>query len=1210
MKWQFWIDRGGTFTDIVARSPEGKLISHKLLSEHPERYKDAAVQGIRNVLKLQSNEAIPTDIIESVKMGTTVATNALLERKGESVAFVTTQGFADGVKIGYQARPEIFDLNIQLPEPVYQTVIEIEERLAFDGSIVKPLNEEICKQQLQTLYDSGYRTLAVSLMHGYRNPSHEKTLVQIAKEIGFTQVSASHEVSPLIKWVSRSDTTIVDAYLSPVLRHYVEQVETEIGINKHSDTHLLFMKSNGGLTAASSFQGKDAILSGPAGGVVGMVKTAEAAGFQKLIGFDMGGTSTDVSHYAGELERAYETTVAGARLRVPIMQIHTVAAGGGSICSFSGGRLQVGPESAGANPGPKSYGKNGPLAVTDCNVLLGRIQPSYFPAVFGKQGNQPLNVDAVKKGFEDLTVNVNKQLDTDYSSEQLAEKFLAIAIENMAQAIRKISVQRGYNVSQYTLSSFGGAGGQHACKVAEALGIKSVLLHPFAGVLSAFGIGLADRRWMKQKSIETELNEQGLALAITEFESLAQHILNDIEKETQDQSLQLETEYKLHLKVKDSDAILEIPFESSQSVSDVFSLFINEHKTQYGFVDQTATLIIDSILCEIVLPGSEQLSTQSVSKNKEHAQAGDVPMFVAGYWQQVPVYQRHLLSTGEEISGPAIIAEKTGTTVVDLHWRAKVLPGKELHLELNEQQVDCSKHSEGTIKLDPGLLEIFGNRFMSIAEQMGLVLEKTARSVNMKERLDFSCALFTAQGDLLANAPHIPVHLGSMSDSIRAVISENPNIQPGDAWVLNTPYNGGTHLPDITVIRPVFDSSQQALQFFVAVRGHHADVGGATPGSMPPFSSSIEEEGVLLDMVTLMRDGVFLEQDIKELLLAGDQPVRNVEQNLADLKAQLAACETGIRELNNLGKDVGENVLLAYSEFVLDNAEYRLRELTQTLESGSFQYQMDDGSVISVAIEIDKQSRQIKVDFNGTSKQHPGNFNAPSSVTRSAVLYAFRCLIHDNVPLNEGFMRAIDLHIPEGCMLNPQHPAAVVSGNVETSQYLVDAILGALGKLAGSQGTNNNFTFGNETYQYYETLCGGAGAGNGFDGASAVQVHMTNSRLTDPEILEWRFPVRLDHFKVRKHSGGEGQFKGGDGCVRKITFLEPMEAAIISGHRKVPVFGLNGGHDGACGINRAYKLDGTVELLNSCDHRQMKVGESFEIETPGGGGYGTLKSVK
>lgn len=1196
-RWNFWIDRGGTFTDIVARRPDGRLVSHKLLSENPEQYQDAALAAIRALLELDADAPISPEHIEAVKMGTTVATNALLERKGDPVALVTTKGFADALRIGYQARPNLFDLRIELPEMLYSNVLEVDERLTAGGEVLVPLDESRVREDLQRLYDNGLRGLAILLMHGYRYPEHEQAIARIAEEIGFSQISASHRVSPLIKLVGRGDTAVVDAYLSPVLRRYVERVDRALG-----GSRLLFMQSNGGLADAHFFQGKDAILSGPAGGVVGAARTAAEAGFEQVIGFDMGGTSTDVCHYSGDYERSLESEVAGVRLRAPMMRIHTVAAGGGSILHFDGSRYLVGPASAGANPGPACYRRGGPLTVTDCNVMLGKLQPEFFPRVFGPNADRPLDAEIVRQKFTELAEEIRQATGDERTPEQVAEGFLAIAVENMASAIKKISVQRGYEVSKYLLNSFGGAGGQHACLVADALGMTRVLLHRYAGVLSAYGIGLADLRLTRERSLEQRYS--------AEYETELSGIFDELEADGRREMLaqgvpaeRIRCLRKLHLKYEGTDTALEVAMDAHDRV---LAEFEQGYRQQFGFLAGDKPLVVEALQLEVI-GDTGQESSRAESAGSEPPRSEIPPSATAeitmnGSCRETPVYRREVLRTGEGIDGPAVISEPNSTIVIEPGWRAEIGASGIL---LQRVEPLPKRTAVGTT-VDPVMLEIFNNLFMSIAEQMGAALEKTASSVNIKERRDFSCALFDRDGELIANAPHMPVHLGSMSESIKTVIRENADaMRSGDAFVLNAPYNGGTHLPDITVIRPVFDDAGDELLFYVATRGHHADVGGITPGSMPPFSRSVEEEGVLLDNLKLVDGGTFCEESIREKLSSGDYPARNIPQNIADLHAQLAACEKGVRELQKMVAHFGLPVVQAYMQHVQNNAEESVRRTLDALHDGEFRYEMDDGSVIQVAVTLDRKKRRAKVDFTGTSGQHPGNYNAPRAVTKAAVLYVFRCLVRENIPLNGGCLKPLDIVIPEGCMLNPRYPAAVVAGNVETSQYVVDALFGALGTMAAAQGTMNNFTFGDGRYQYYETLCGGSGAGPDFDGTDAVHTHMTNSRLTDPEVLEWRFPVLLEEFSVRRGSGGVGSHRGGDGARRRLRFLQPMTASILASHRKLPPFGLNGGEPGALGRNWVERADGGREELNGRAEVQMGEDDVFAIETPGGGGYGT-----
>ena len=1192
-EWQFWVDRGGTFTDLVARRPDGSIVTHKLLSENPEQYEDAALQGIRDLLGLGKTEDIPASQIEAVKMGTTVATNALLERKGEPLALITTEGFRDALRIGYQTRPKLFALHIELPEMLYSRVIEVKERVGATGEMIRPLDTVDARAKLQEAYDAGLRTCAIVFMHGYRYPDHEKAVAEIARGIGFTQISTSHETSPLMKLVSRGDTTVVDAYLSPILRRYVDRVASELG-----ETRLMFMQSNGGLTDARFFHGKDAILSGPAGGVVGMVQTSAMAGFEKVIGFDMGGTSTDVSHYGGEYERTFETEVAGVRMRAPMMLIHTVAAGGGSILHFDGARYKVGPDSAGANPGPACYRKGGPLTVTDCNVMLGKLSPAFFPKVFGPNADEALSVETVREKFEALATKINAATGDNRSPEEVARGFLFIAVENMANAIKKISVQRGYDVSEYVLTSFGGAGGQHACLVADSLGMKKIMLHPYAGVLSAFGMGLADLRVLKEKAMEVTLEDSALPdIAIT-LETLATEGLAEMRAQGVAEA-RIDVERKLHIKYQGSDTAMVV---DDGPLDEITKAFEAAHRQRFGFTTPEKAMIVEAAAVEVVGIGDKIEDPIRRSGNMDVGPLAQEAIFVGDSWQDCPFYDRDALPSGSKINGPAVIVEKTGTNVIEPGWQAEMTDRG--YLVLTRVEELKRELAIGT-EVDPVMLEIFNNLFMNVAEQMGTVLEKTAYSVNIKERLDFSCAVFELNGDLIANAPHMPVHLGSMSESIKAVINKHKStMKAGDVFVLNAPYNGGTHLPDVTVITPVFDLAGKDVLFYVASRGHHADIGGTTPGSMPPDSRTVEEEGVILDNVLLVDGGRLLEDEIVEILKSGKYPSRNTDQNMADLKAQIAACEKGIQELRKMVDHFSLEVVHAYMDHVQDNAEESVRRVLDVLKDGSFTYPMDDGYEIKVNISIDKAARSATIDFTGTSGQHPTNYNAPRAVTTAAVLYVFRCLVESDIPLNAGCLKPLKIIIPDRSMLSPEYPAAVVAGNVETSQCITDCLFGALGVMAAAQGTMNNFTFGNETYQYYETICGGSGAGPDFDGTSAVHTHMTNSRLTDPEVVEWRFPVTLESFEIRRGSGGKGAHKGGDGTLRKFRFHEPMSAALLSSHRVVPPFGLNGGEDGEVGKQWVIRKNGEIDTLEGRDKTEMEADDIFVIQTPSGGGYG------
>ena len=1202
--WQFWIDRGGTFTDIVGKKPDGQLVTHKLLSENPDQYKDAAVAGIRHLLGLTQNEPVSPKLVSCVKMGTTVATNALLERKGERTLLVTTQGFRDALRIAYQNRPRLFDRNIVLPELLYSEVIEAQERMSAHGEVIEPLNVDALRRHLQTQFNAGIRSVAIVFMHAYRYQQHEAMAAQLAREIGFTQISTSHQTSPLMKFVSRGDTTVVDAYLSPILRRYVHQVASEM-----PGVKLMFMQSSGGLTDAHAFAGKDAILSGPAGGIVGMARTAEGAGHDKVIGFDMGGTSTDVSHYAGQFEREFETQVAGIRMRAPMMSIHTVAAGGGSLLQFDGARLRVGPQSAGANPGPASYRRGGPLAVTDANVLVGKVQPDFFPAVFGPEGNQRLDKQAVAERFAALSSQMNR------TAEAIADGFLRIAVQQMANAIKKISVARGYDVTRYTLQCFGGAGGQHACLVADALGMQQVYVHPLAGVLSAYGMGLADQSLIREQAVELRLTPEAMPSLAAPLQSLGDTARAALAKQALGDAIELHE--RVHVRYEGSDSALVV---SMGSLAEITARFEQAYRQRFAFLMTGKALMVEAVSVEAIIKGDASVEVpHALNAVRDVPKRATVKMYSAGSdgesrWWDAGLFVREDLRIGDVIAGPAIIAEKNATTVVEPGWQAQVTALD--HLLLNRLEVRQTKHAAGTT-VDPVLLEVFNNLFMNIAEQMGLQLQNTAYSVNIKERLDFSCALFSAEGQLIANAPHMPVHLGSMGESIKTVIRENAGkMQLGDVFVLNDPYHGGTHLPDVTVITPVFLEGASQPEFYVGSRGHHADIGGTTPGSMPPFSTTIQEEGVQINNVKLVSEGVLQEQNMLALLASGQFPSRNPQQNMADLRAQLAANEKGVQELRKMVAEFGLDVVQAYMRHVQDNAEESVRRVITRLRDGAFTLSLDNGAQIQVAVRVDAKKRSAEIDFTGTSPQQTNNFNAPTAVCMAAVLYVFRSLVNDDIPLNAGCLKPLNVIIPEGCMLNPNFPASVVAGNVETSSCITNALFGALGVMAGSQPTMNNFTFGNAKYQYYETISGGSGAGvelndsgavlSGFNGTSVVQTNMTNSRLTDPEILEFRFPVRLESYSLRQGSGGLGKWQGGMGGVRCIRFLEPMTAGILSNGRVFPAFGAAGGQPGALGINRVRRLNGDVENLQHIGQVEMAPGDVFEIHTPGGGGFGVV----
>ncbi len=1205
-RWQFWIDRGGTFTDVVGRRPDGSLVTHKLLSDNPEHYKDAAVAGIRHLLGLRADEPVTPDMVACVKMGTTVATNALLERKGEPTLLVTTRGFRDALRIAYQNRPRLFDRHIVLPELLYQVVVEADERMSAHGDVVQPLDEVALRAAMQAQFALGLRSVAIVFMHGYRYSAHEAAAKAIAREIGFTQISTSHETSPMMKFVSRGDTTVVDAYLSPILGRYVDRVAQEM-----PGVRLFFMQSSGGLTDAHAFQGKDAILSGPAGGIVGMARTAALGGHAKVIGFDMGGTSTDVSHYAGEFEREFETQVAGVRMRAPMMSIHTVAAGGGSILSFDGARMRVGPDSAGANPGPASYRRGGPLAVTDANLMLGKINPRYFPKVFGPQADEALSLEVVADRFRVLAER------TGLNAEETAEGFVNIAVQQMANAIKKISVARGYDVTRYTLQCFGGAGGQHACLVADALGMTRVFVHPLAGVLSAYGMGLADQNVIREQAVERVLEPESLAEIVSVLDTLAQAAEDELLRQQVSRGA-VRTARRVHVRYEGSDSALIVAFpdpapdDGAALVAALAAGFEAAYRQRFAFLMQGKRMVVEAVSVEAVVPGDAPGEPRhDVHPAREVPRRETVRMYSGAQWHNAALVVREDMRSGDRLDGPAIIAEANATTVVEPGWQARLT---ELdHLVLDRVTPRSAVFAAGTT-VDPVLLEVFNNLFMNIAEQMGLQLQNTAYSVNIKERLDFSCALFNAQGELIANAPHMPVHLGSMGESIKTVIRENAaTMADGDVFVLNDPYHGGTHLPDITVITPVYLDGRPT--FYVGSRGHHADVGGTSPGSMPPFSTRIEEEGVQINNVKLVDRGELREAEMIALLESGPYPSRNPQQNMADLKAQIAANEKGVQELRRMVEQFGLDVVQAYMGHVQDNAEESVRRVITRLKDGRFTLPLDNGAQIQVAIWVDARARSAVVDFTGTSGQQTNNFNAPTAVCMAAVLYVFRTLVDDDIPLNAGCLKPLEVIIPAGSMLNPDPPASVVAGNVETSTCITNALFGALGVLACSQCTMNNFTFGNARHQYYETISGGSPAGgeidadgrpvNGFNGTSVVQTHMTNSRLTDPEVLEFRYPVRLESYEIRQGAGGAGHWHGGDGGVRRIRFLEPMTASILSNARIVAPFGVAGGLPGAVGINRVVRTDGTVESLAHIGQAEMAAGDIFEIHTPGGGGFGT-----
>ena len=1194
-RWQFWIDRGGTFTDVVGRSPDGLLYTRKLLSEDPERYADAAVAGIRSLLAVPAHTEIPSERIESVKMGTTVATNALLERRGERCLLVITRGFGDALRIGYQDRPDLFARHIELPTLLHEEVVEVDERMAVDGSVIRAPDPGQLREDLQSAFDRGLRAVAIVFLHAYRHPAHEREAARLAREVGFSQISTSHQVSPLQKLVGRGDTTVVDAYLSPILRRHVDRVAGALG-----GSRLLFMRSSGGLTSARLFQGKDSILSGPAGGIVGAVRTAARAGFEKIISFDMGGTSTDVAHYDGDFERSFETRMAGVRMRAPMLKIHSVAAGGGSILRFEGGRYRVGPRSAGAHPGPACYRRGGPLTVTDCNLMLGRISPAHFPRVFGPAADQPLDREVVETRFAELAREIREATGDTRSAAQVAQGFRRIAVENMANAIVKISTQRGYDVTEYTLCCFGGAGGQHACDIADTLGMERIYLHPLAGVLSAYGMGLSEITALRERHLGAPLGDN---LRPTLDEAVAE-ARESARAELADQGVapdRIRFHPRVLLRYEGSDSSLPVDLAEAQTMRAAFEA---AHRRHFGFATPERNVVAELLSLEAVGSGAEVPEDLGETRPQPDAAPIEQVRFHAPEgWREAPLYARDALAPGQQIEGPAILVETTGTTVIEPGWRGESKPGGHLLLERSTPRPDTEAVDSAA---DPVMLEVFNNLFMSVAEQMGTTLAQTAYSVNIKERLDFSCAIFDADGNLVANAPHLPVHLGSMGESVKAVIRANGGrLKPGDVHVTNAPYKGGTHLPDVTVITPVFDRRERDVLFYVGARGHHADIGGRTPGSSPPDSREIHEEGIVIDDFTLVEQGHFREAELREVLAAGPFPCRNPEQNIADLRAQIAANETGVREVWRMLDHFGIEAVQSYMQHVQRNAEEQVRKLIGILEDGDFTYPLENGSQIRVAIRVDRTRREAQVDFRGTSPQVPGNFNAPHAVCKAAVLYVFRTLLDDEIPLNEGCLKPLKLRIPERSILDPAPPAAVIAGNTEVSQGITDALYAALGVMAASQGTMNNFVYGNESYQNYETLCGGTGAGPDHPGASAVHSHMTNTRMTDPEVLEERFPVRVEEFSIRRGSGGAGRMPGGDGARRRLRFLEPALATVLSSRRRLSPHGLAGGEAGRPGRNFVERANGRVEEIGGCAQVRMEPGDVFVIETPGGGGFGS-----
>jgi len=1265
--WQFWIDVGGTFTDCFACRPDGSLLRHKVLSSgvtkgeigavttdgggiiDPARrgepadfwrgyafrllddqgttidervvahsdgagggigldrpFREPALEGqayelsageeapvlaIRFLLGLRLDQDIPP---LALKLGTTRGTNALITRRGARTAFVTTRGFADILRIGYQNRPRLFDLTIEKPDPLFEAVVEIDERVATDGQVLLRPDSERIRSSLAHLRDRGIESLAVCLLNAYCQPQHERLVGQIAHEVGFAEISLSHQIAPLIKIVSRGDTTLVDAYLNPVLRSYVGDLRN--ALDRHGASDIRLLTSAGGLASADQFVGKDSILSGPAGGVVGFSRVARAAGFERAIGFDMGGTSTDVSRYDGRFELEYETEKAGVRVVAPMMAIETVAAGGGSICHFDGVKLAVGPDSAGAEPGPACYGRGGPLTVTDVNFFLGKVLPDYFPF--------PLNRQAVRRRLEQLCKDIERASGKRYEPRELAAGFLKVANTNMANAIRSISIAKGYDPRDYVLVSFGGAAPQHACAVAGELGVRKILNHPDAGILSAYGIGLADVVRHRAEGVYREYSEE----TIRELDSVLLRLTDQARQEVIAEGVspdRIEAIHSFDLRYKGLDAFLTVPAPTEGTYAQCYA---REHRRRYGYVHEDRPLEIVAAKVEVVGRSSKQLPRSRSVPPSSPQPVATAPVHFDGQTYQTSVFRRAELRAGDAILGPAIVVESVSTTVVDPGWNARMLTGGELLVEEETKGRKCPSISA---QADPVMLEVFNNQFAAIAEQMGITLRNTASSVNIKERLDFSCALFTPSGDLVVNAPHIPVHLGAMSETVKHIVAANPRISPGDVFVTNDPYCGGSHLPDVTVVTPVHDTDGGRLLFFTASRAHHAELGGVSPGSMPPFSENLAEEGILIRDFKLVDAGRSRVDQLRELLTSGPYPSRSPNDNLADIAAQVAANQEGANDLVALVERYTLPVVEAYMGHIQEAAERKMRAALSRFADGRHEFvdHLVDGSPIAVAVAINGDSAVI--DFTGTGPVLPGNLNANRAIVTAAVTYCLRCLIHDDIPMNQGVLAPIEMILPE-CLLNPPRRdspeacAAVVGGNVETSQRVVDVLLGALNVAAASQGTMNNLLFGDDTFGYYETICGGSGATRNGPGADAVHTHMTNTRLTDPEVIEQRYPVRVKQFSIRHGSGGNGRHRGGDGVIRRLEFLRMLDVSILSQRRgSYASYGVEGGEAGALGRNALARHDGTEEALAGRAKFTARPGDVLSVETPGGGGWGT-----
>ncbi len=1224
-RWRFAVDRGGTFTDVIAIDPRGHCRAAKLLSRS-STYDDAAIEGIRRFLDVPTGEPLPRERVAWIRLGTTVATNALLERTGAPVGLLITEGFRDLLEIGNQQRPELFALAIKRPERLYRAVVEVPERLAADGSVVTPLDRSLLTDALQRLRQQGAESLAIVFLHAWKNPVHEKLAVELAAPFTFTHVSASHTALSLIQAVGRGRTTLVDAYLTPVLWHYARRVRRWTG-----EIPLHFMGSSGALLAPEGFTGKDATLSGPAGGVMGTAAVAGLTGDAAVIGFDMGGTSTDVCRYEGHLERILEVETAGIRYQTPMLHVETVAAGGGSILHFDGEKLSVGPDSAGADPGPACYGLGGPATITDANLLLGRIVPDHFPHLFGPNRDAPLDESASRARLTAIAERMKEKTGREQGIESLALGFVRIANEVMSRPIKALSVARGFDLRRHALVCFGGAGGQHAGGIARGLDIPRVRLHPLGGLLSAFGMAMAAHRRSRVETLLWPLDEPALARLVRRGAQLAETLETEMAGEP---GVGGEGGFERHLQVDlrlaGTDTPLTIPFEADLAV--LIDRFQRAHRDHFGYVPPSMELELVNLRLEVVARTSDGgLGRRPTAMaTGEGAVVGPPPEPLArrsvwfhdrdgdGVAMATAVYRRSDLVAGETLSGPVLITEAHSTTVVEPGFDVTLDDNGILTLLLRQRQ----RERVGTA-WDPVLLELFNHRFMGIAGRMGESLARTAHSVNIKERLDFSCALFDHAGRLVANAPHVPVHLGAMGETVANLIqTRGGTIRPGDVFISNDPHRGGSHLPDVTVMAPLFRGERPV--FYVAARGHHADMGGTHPGSMPPFARRLEEEGVVFSNLPVVREGVFDQEAVEAVLRGGAWPARNVPERLSDLRAQIAAVQRGMRELTELCDLHGDDVVRAYMDHMRENAARAMSRALERLLAGRdawrgrFQDRLDGGERIVVSLVIDRDGSGIpraRVDFSGTSPPHAGNLNAPPAVTRAAVLYVLRTLIDGDVPLNDGCLRAITLHIPERTLLHPGAGAAVAGGNVETSQRLVDVLYGALGVAAASQGTMNNFLFGaadGSGGQYYETIAGGSGAVAGADGASGVQVHMTNTRITDPEVLEYRFPeVRLERFSLTPGTGGAGRWRGGDGVIRCFRFLAPLAITLLTQRRTTRPFGLAGGQPGAAGENRLWRRGAErPEKLPGCWQGRVATGDVLEIRTPGGGGFGAADEKK